>query len=109
MNRNNYDVVVIGAGFAGLQAAVKLQSNGKNVLLLEATDRVGGRARSTDTSVDLGCTFVGDKHTRVIELAKSLGLSLIDYAGNAPKDPAFRCVSVSSCRWYIVRTCIIPS
>ena len=100
MNSNNYDVVVVGAGFAGIQAAVKLQSYGKNVLLLEASDRVGGRARS-ENSVDLGCTFVGEKHTRIIVLAKSLGLSLIDYASNAPQDPAFRCISVSICNVYI--------
>lgn len=38
-----YDVVVIGAGFAGLAAARDLQKAGKRVLLVEARDRIGGR------------------------------------------------------------------
>ena len=38
-----YDVIVIGAGFAGLRAARDLKDAGKSVLVLEARDRIGGR------------------------------------------------------------------
>jgi phytoene dehydrogenase-like protein len=39
-----FDVVVIGAGFAGLRAARDLSDAGVRVALLEARDRIGGRA-----------------------------------------------------------------
>ena len=38
-----YDVIVIGAGFAGVTAARDLASAGRSVLVLEARDRLGGR------------------------------------------------------------------
>lgn len=43
MNKPHYDVVVIGAGFAGVVAARDLSRQGRSVLLLEARDRAGGR------------------------------------------------------------------
>lgn len=55
------DVIVIGAGGAGLTAARELQNAGINVLVLEARDRIGGRA-FTDTSLgvpwDRGCSWL---------------------------------------------------
>jgi len=45
-SRTEFDAIVIGAGFAGLAAADRLRSHGRRFLVLEATDRVGGRARS---------------------------------------------------------------
>ena len=54
-----YDTAVIGAGFAGLSAAVRLARNGARVLVLEAKSRLGGRAtafadRETGELVDNG-------------------------------------------------------
>ncbi|WP_332368839.1 NAD(P)-binding protein [Spirosoma telluris] len=42
-----YDVLLIGAGYAGLTAMHELKKAGKNALLLEARDRVGGRLDKT--------------------------------------------------------------
>jgi monoamine oxidase len=42
-NSRNVEVVIIGAGMAGLAAAQKLMAEGKKVVVLEAGDRVGGR------------------------------------------------------------------
>ena len=57
-----YDVVVIGAGFAGLVAARDLIEAGRNVVVLEARDRTGGRTYSstfpgTDVVIDLGAEW----------------------------------------------------
>jgi squalene-associated FAD-dependent desaturase len=48
MAATRYDVVVIGAGFAGLSAAVRLTAGGARVLVLEARSRLGGRATAFD-------------------------------------------------------------
>jgi monoamine oxidase len=43
-NKNKYQVLIIGAGMAGLSAAVKLIESGvKNIAILEADNRIGGR------------------------------------------------------------------
>ena len=56
------EVVVIGAGAAGLAAAVTLQALGRRVLVLEAMDRIGGRAftdtRTFGVPFDVGCAWL---------------------------------------------------
>ncbi len=59
---SNPDVVVIGAGSAGIAAATALMAAGREVVVLEAMDRVGGRA-FTDTTTfgspfDVGCAWL---------------------------------------------------
>ena len=52
-----HDVVIVGAGSAGLYAAKTLNENGYDVLIIEATDRIGGRVYSYtlgDTRIELG-------------------------------------------------------
>jgi monoamine oxidase len=71
------DVVVVGAGLAGLAAARHLVALGHEVIVLEASDRVGGRTKAADvagTHVDLGGTFVGPTQDRIIALADEVGL-----------------------------------
>ncbi|WP_229218875.1 flavin monoamine oxidase family protein [Rugamonas brunnea] len=55
-------VIVIGAGMAGLAAARKLRDAGKDVIVLEARERVGGRILTSqkwsDAKVDLGATWI---------------------------------------------------
>ena len=59
---SSVDVAIIGAGAAGLGAANALKNSGLSVLVLEARDRVGGRAHtimaSPDVTFDVGCGWL---------------------------------------------------
>ncbi|MGO2519265.1 MAG: flavin monoamine oxidase family protein [Microbacterium sp.] len=71
------DVIVIGAGLAGLTAARRLVQFGHTVRLFEADDRVGGRALSAEAGgvhIDLGGTFVGRTQDRIMALADEVGV-----------------------------------
>ena len=76
------DVVVVGAGLAGLVAARELRRAGKSVIVLEARNRVGGRCYSRSLGpgasdvANLGATFVGPTQRRIIDLAKELGIGV---------------------------------
>ncbi|WP_189011203.1 flavin monoamine oxidase family protein, partial [Deinococcus malanensis] len=73
------DVIIVGAGLAGLTAAYTLAQSGIRVVVLEARDRVGGRTltRSDDQgpSVDLGATWSWPHQTRIRHLAQTLGVA----------------------------------
>ncbi len=68
------DVVVVGAGFAGLTAALRLVRAGRSVIVLEARDRVGGRALNQAIGggeiSERGATFVGPTQNHILALAK---------------------------------------
>lgn len=75
------DVVVIGAGLAGLIAARDLQSHGHSTLVLEARDRVGGRTWSqpfpgTTTVVELGAEWISQRHTAILDEYARYGIKL---------------------------------
>ncbi len=74
------DVVVVGAGFAGLMAARTLRKQGKKVIVLEARDRVGGRVKAgkiAGRTIDVGGMWVGPTQTRLLGLIKEYGLHTI--------------------------------
>ena len=69
--------LVIGAGLAGLSAARRLQAAGREVLVLEARDRIGGRVwtsgRWPELPLDLGATWIhGVRGNPITELADGL-------------------------------------
>lgn len=76
---NQSDVIVIGAGLAGLNAAVNLTDQGLNVRVLEATDRIGGRVNTLDdveNRPEGGGSEVGTMYARVLSTADRTGLQL---------------------------------
>ena len=74
------DVVVVGAGLAGLTAARQVAAQGRSVLVLEARDRVGGRVLKHDlhggSYSELGGMFTGPTQDHIQALASELGVGL---------------------------------
>ncbi len=72
------DYCVVGAGFAGLTAALRLKQAGRSVALLEARDRVGGRTftvtRDDGVWVDRGGAWVGPGQDRIHALMDEFGV-----------------------------------
>ncbi len=87
-------VVVAGAGFCGLSAALALKAAGIDVTVLEARDRPGGRveARPNDLgeTVDTGGQFICDDMPEVMRLARAYGKTLVasDFSGEPVAQPA---------------------
>ncbi len=75
-------ILIIGAGFAGIAAARELLNNGYSVTILEARDRIGGRAWTDDTlgiPFDLGAfMFHGIEGNPLYEQAKEFNIELIN-------------------------------
>jgi monoamine oxidase len=88
------DVVVLGAGLAGLTAALQLQKEGMSVVVLEASNRIGGRVLTLDDvpgRPEAGGLQIGQTYGNVIGLAEELGVKLIDPSVDTVRDnrPSF--------------------
>ena len=102
------DVVVVGAGISGLMAARNLVKGGKDVLVVEANDRVGGRVLNHTLNggsvIESGGAFVGPTQNHILALSQELGVQTfkeyvagknvyaakgmkLKYSGTVPPDP----------------------
>jgi monoamine oxidase len=82
-----YDVIVIGAGAAGIAAARSVRSYGRSVLVLEGQGRAGGRALTDNTTFsevgfDLGAQFFGHvlSGNVLFGIAQARGIPVVDFS-----------------------------
>lgn len=116
-----HEVVVVGAGLAGLTAACRLVQRGRDVVVLEAQDRVGGRTSAEavhGASVDVGGQWIGPGQRRMVALAAELDLAtfptfdtgrkvldlagtVTTYAGSIPSLPPHQLAVLQATIWRI--------
>jgi glycine/D-amino acid oxidase-like deaminating enzyme len=85
MMNESADVVIIGAGVAGLTAARLLGEAGLRVLILEARDRIGGRVWTTYSldglPVELGAEFIHGHPRATFDLVRAANLDVREFDG----------------------------
>jgi monoamine oxidase len=92
------DVIIIGAGLAGLHAAHMLEAAGQRVVVLEGSNRIGGRLHTLDDlpgRPEAGGVQVGSGYARLIAHAERLGIPLIG-GGEESRDALYRINGVTS-------------
>jgi monoamine oxidase len=87
---NEFDIIIIGAGAAGLAASMELSKAGKKVLTLEARDRIGGRIYTTESSefsqpIEAGAEFIHGQLPVTIDLLRKADLNYELIKGNSWK------------------------
>jgi monoamine oxidase len=78
-----YDVIIIGAGAAGLAAARALSGAGKRICILEARDRIGGRVSSLHlpglpVPIELGAQFIHGESATTFGIVEAAGLTAVE-------------------------------
>src|ERR1700722_14320186 len=84
MTNDSNDVVVIGAGMAGLTAARALAEAGMKVLVIEAQERIGGRIWTQhvgDEAIELGAEFIHGRPSELWALIDEAGLEAYERDG----------------------------
>ena len=93
------DVLIVGAGIAGLAAAAELTASGRRVIVLEARDRIGGRILTlhrdgTGSPIELGAEFVHGRPPELLRLLQDADAPLQNIDGT---DACFRDGTLSAC------------
>src|SRR4051794_16704648 len=82
-----YDIIIIGAGAAGLAAARELSHDGLRILILEARGRIGGRLYSIrdpleDYPIELGGEFIHGRPEEIFSILGEAGLEAREVGGS---------------------------
>jgi len=96
------DVIVIGAGAAGLSAAAELADSGLSVILLEARDRIGGRIYTLNDlgqqfPIELGAEFVHGRPPEIMEVLRQNKIPVSEVDGD---NWCFQDGRLSSCDFF---------
>ncbi|HWA32859.1 MAG TPA: FAD-dependent oxidoreductase, partial [Cyclobacteriaceae bacterium] len=88
LDKKEYDVIVIGAGIAGLSAAIALRKKSKTVMIIEARARTGGRIHSSTDGgfsrpVESGAEFIHGKAPMLNKLLHAAAVPLVKTESNA--------------------------
>ena len=89
--RKRVKVAVLGAGLAGLRTAQLLEEQGVEYVVLEATDRAGGRTKAVRADggyFNLGAVEVGDGYTRLLAQAQRFGIGVVEPWHSPSRDVA---------------------
>ena len=86
------DVIIVGAGIAGLTASRLLRADGFACLILEASDRVGGRILGSEVFAEaqLGAEFIHGHHPSVSDLLRKADLDLDPYPMDGARGRVFK-------------------
>jgi len=91
-NSHKTRIAIVGAGIAGLNAALTLQDAGLSCTLYEASNHIGGRMHSDATTWGDGMVsewcgeFIDSDHTTLRALAQRFGLKVVDLHAKTPKN-----------------------
>lgn len=86
MNKNEVDVIIIGAGLSGLLTANRLKKKGYSVLVIEGKEQIGGRIHTIEskngTLMEMGATWYNNQHVQLTKLLQELNLKSFEQYTN---------------------------
>lgn len=77
--KKDTEILILGGGYSGLYLAYLLEQSGREYILLEGSDRLGGRMFTHPTlGRDVGGRGIGDRYDLTMDLVKKLNVELVD-------------------------------
>ena len=76
-NNYNYDIIIVGGGISGLFTGYKLSETGLRILIIESSERLGGRIKTIHTNdilYESGAARFHKTHTKLLSLINELDL-----------------------------------